>query len=87
MVEVVYLLCAIMSVVCAYLLFRGYQDGKTRLLLWSSLCFGFLAITNITLVVDLVIFPQLDFSGVIWRNLTGAIAGCLLLFGLIWEVT
>lgn len=85
--QIVYLLCALTSTVCAWMLFRGYRDSHSRLLLWSSLCFGFLALNNITLVMDLVIFPEIDFSAPLLRNLMGASAGSLLLFGLIWEVT
>ncbi len=87
MVQTVYLLCAFTSVLCAFLLFKGYRVGRSSLLLWSSLCFAFLALNNITLVLDLVIFPELDFAGVLWRNLMGSIAGFLLVFGLVWELT
>ena len=40
---IVYVLCFLTSVACAWLLGRSYQRGRTRLLLWSSVCFGFLA--------------------------------------------
>lgn len=87
MAETVYLLCALMSVACAFMLLRGHFASRSQLLLWSGLCFGFLAMNNIVLVVDLVILPELDFHGGLWRSLLGAIAGSLLLFGLIWELT
>ncbi|MEK6555568.1 MAG: DUF5985 family protein [Bdellovibrionota bacterium] len=87
MAEYVYIGCAIMSIGCAVLLFRGYLDARSQLLLWSSLCFGFLAFNNVILFFDLVIFPQTDFEGVIWRNLMSSVAGSLLLFGLVWELT
>ena len=32
----VYALCALTSLVCAWLLLRAYQRQRTRLLLWSS---------------------------------------------------
>lgn len=85
--QVVYLLCALMSVVCAAMLWRGYLKTRTHLLLWSSLCFGFLALNNINLFIDLVLLPDVDISGVFWRNLLASIAGMLLIFGLVWEVT
>jgi len=87
MAQAVYLLCALTSVLCSVLLFRSYKDCKLKLLLWTGLCFGFLALTNIILVVDVVILPHVDFYGAAWRNLTGAIAGCLILFGLVWEMS
>lgn len=87
MAESVYVLCALMSFACAFLLLRAHSVSGSRLLLWSGLCFGFLALNNIVLVVDLVILPEIDFQGSIWRNGIGAVAGSLLLFGLIWELT
>ena len=87
MVETVYILCALMSIACAGFLLRGYLDTRSQLLLWSSICFGFLALNNIILFFDLVIFTQIDFEGVLWRNSMSAIAGSTLLFGLIWEWT
>ncbi len=83
----VYILCGAFSVVCALMLFRRYLANHSNLLLWSSLCFLFLSFNNVFLVFDMVLFPEVDFNGSLWRNLLGAIAGSLLLFGLIWEVT
>jgi len=85
--EVVYALCALFSVICATLLFRGYQSQKARLLLWSSLAFAMLALNNLVLFVDLVIYPEMDFNGPLIRSVAGATGGVLLLFGLIWEGT
>jgi hypothetical protein len=87
MAEIVYALCAILSSACAYLLFKGYQESKSKLLMWSCLSFCFLALNNVILFVDVVLLPTIDFGGVSWRTIAGAIAGSLLLFGLIWETT
>lgn len=87
MAEIVYALCALLSMACFVLLFRAYRKGRTRLLLWTSLCFLLLALNNSILFVDNIILPDVDFGGAFLRNLTGAIAGALLLFGLLWEVT
>lgn len=87
MAETVYLLCALMSVACAYLLLRGHHSTGSRLLLWAGLCFGLLAVNNIVLIVDVIILPEIDFQGTVWRNGIGAVGGSLLLFGLIWELT
>ena len=47
MAETVYILCALTSVFCAVLLMRSYRRQRTRLLLWSTLCFAGLAINKI----------------------------------------
>ena len=84
MAEAVYLLCAATSVACAVLLLRGYRRQRTRLLLWSSLCFALLAINNSLLFVDLIIVPEaVDLS--IVRSVTALAGISVLLFGLIWE--
>jgi hypothetical protein len=82
--EVVYILCALTSILCAALLLRGYRATRTRLLFWASLCFVCLAINNVILYFDLVILPpQFD---LFWYRNAAAMAGMLLLvFGLVWE--
>jgi hypothetical protein len=88
MAEIVYLLSALMSVACALMLWRGFRSNTgNRLLLWSSACFGLLALNCIFLFVDMVIFPNLNMQGPILRQFMGAGAGSILLFGLIWELT
>jgi hypothetical protein len=87
MAEVVYILCALTSALCAVLLVRRYWTTGTKLLLWTSLSFIGLALNNSILLVDTIVLPHVDFLGVFWRNLLGACAGTLLLLGLIWEVT
>lgn len=87
MAELVYFLCAIMSTGCAIMLFRGFKKARSRLLLWSCLSFCFLALNNVILFTDVVLLPSIDFGGVLLRGFTAAIAGSLLLFGLIWEIT
>jgi hypothetical protein len=84
MAEAVYVLCAITCVLCTALLLRSYRTTRTRLLLWTSLCFGALAANNVLLVVDLVVLPAtVDLS--VLRSATAAVAGLILVFGLIWE--
>jgi len=87
MAEVVYFACAFASLACAILLYRGYKRTPTHLLLWSGLCFCFLAANNMILFVDLVVFPEFDINGQLWRNVLSAGAGSVLLFGLVWEFT
>ncbi len=84
MAEAVYLLCAITSIVCAVMLFRGYRSHRTALLFWSSLCFIGLALNNILTFLDLVIVPTaLDLS--LLRSAVAVASMILLIYGLIWE--
>jgi hypothetical protein len=79
----VYILNSVTFSACAVLLLRGYVRGKQRLLLWSGLCFAGLAVSNVLVFVDLVIFPDVDLY--VWRLGTAAVAMLLLMYGLIWE--
>lgn len=80
---VVYGLCLITSVVCAVLLVRSYLRTRSRLLLWSALCFVLLAVNNLAVVADMVIFPNIDFT---WaRQMAALSAVSVLIYGFIWE--
>jgi hypothetical protein len=79
----VYLLGAFTSLLCAFLLLKGYVRGRKRLLLWSGLCFAGLAISNALVFLDLVILPQTDLF--LFRLAATAISMLLLLYGLIWD--
>jgi hypothetical protein len=82
--KVIYVLCTLTSVTCAWLLFRSYIRNRYRLLFWSGLCFSALSVNNILLVLDKTIFlTTADLST--WRLIAALIALLLLLFGLIWE--
>ena len=83
MAEAVYLLCALTSIACAVLLVRGYRRSRSRLLLWSSLCFVGLAANNSILVVDRIIVPDVDLSA--WRLLPAVIGVGVLVYGLVAE--
>lgn len=84
MPELVYVLCALTSVLCAGLLLRSYFSNKSRLLLWSTLCFVGLAINNVLLFIDLVLTgPDLDLR--FFRSGSALVAMALLTIGLVWE--
>ena len=83
MAEAVYLLCALVSVVCAVMLLNGYRANRTTLLFWSSLCFVGLAVNNVLLFVDLVITPDVDLS--LLRSYVALAAIMALVCGLVWE--
>jgi hypothetical protein len=80
---IIYALCALTSIVCAWLLLRGYARTRFRLLLWSGLCFAGLAMNNILLFIDLRVLPETDLSLV--RTLPALLGVGLLLYGLLWE--
>lgn len=79
----VYLLCFATSAACAALLARSYFRTRTRMLMWSALCFVFLACNNFLVILDLLVFPASDFRAA--RLLTSLIAVGVLLFGFIWD--
>ena len=80
----VYLLCMATSLLGLILLARGYARSRMRLLLWSALCFVFLAINNLLLFVDVVVFP-VEVDLLPYRQLTSLLGVGVLLYGFIWE--
>jgi hypothetical protein len=80
---IVYLLCALTAAVCAALLLQSYARSRYRLLLWSGLCFGGLTLNNLLLVLDKIVFPNVDMS--LWRSGVALLAMCILLYGLVWD--
>ena len=84
MAPLIYALCALTSITCAVLLWRGWRTSGFRLLFWSALCFVALSINNVLLVFDRVIFP-VEVNLFTWRLVAALAAVLLLLFGLIWE--
>ena len=82
---VVYLLCLLTSAACAWLLGRSYRRNGTRLLLWSSVCFGFLAANNLVLVLDLVVWPN-DLDLRLLRLVLALAAVSSLIWGFVLQV-
>jgi hypothetical protein len=83
---VVYVLCFLTSSASAWLHGRSYRRNGTGLLLWSSNCFIFLALNNLLLVLDLVVWPSPELDLRLPRLLLALAACCSLLFGFIWKV-
>jgi hypothetical protein len=79
----VYLLCFLAATLCAAMLGRSFHRTRNGMLFWSTLCFSMLALNNLLLVLDLVVFPQLDLA--ILRGLISFAAISTLLFGFIWN--
>jgi len=82
---IVYVLCFLTSAACAWLLGRAYARNGTRLLLWSGVCFAFLAANNLALVLDLVVWPN-DVDLRVIRLLLALAATVSLIWGFVWEV-
>ena len=83
MAPYVYIFGTLVTLACGVLLINAYRRARMRLLLWSGICFLGLAVSNLLVFLDLVVFPQVDLYR--WRLLTAAIAMLILLYGLIWE--
>lgn len=81
---VVYFLCFLSSATCAYLLVTAFLRRAEKLLLWSAICFCFLAVNNLLVFVDIILLPGVDLTP--WRSLTALIAITTLLYGFIWEI-
>ncbi|HYE52705.1 MAG TPA: DUF5985 family protein [Azospirillaceae bacterium] len=79
----VYLLCILTSVICMVLLIRGYLQNRTRLLLWSALCFTGLAVNNLLLFLDQIVLPDVELRP--FRTLTALMSVGVLIVGFIWE--
>lgn len=79
----VYLLCLLASALCATLLTRAWLRSRSRLLLWTALSFGLLALNNLFLVADMIVFADVN----LWapRQLSAMAAIGVLLYGFIWE--
>jgi hypothetical protein len=79
----VYILCFLTSAACAFLLARNYRRTQARLLLWSALCFLFLAANNLAVILDLLVLPGIDFAMLrLGLSLTAVL---VLLFGFVWD--
>jgi len=81
---IVYLLCFGTSAACAWLLMRSYRRSGARLLLWSGLCFVFLAANNLVVVLDLLVLTTWDMR--LFRQALALAGVSTLLFGFIWRL-
>jgi len=65
------------------LLLRAYFRSRYRLLLWGGLCFFGLTLNNALLVVDKLVFPDINLFT--WRLLAGLAGMLVLLYGIIFD--
>jgi hypothetical protein len=78
--DIVYVLCALTSALCAALLFRAWRNTHSRLTFWGSLCFTGLALNNLLLIIDI----RTDLVDLAWIRLIPALGGVgLFLYGLV----
>lgn len=82
MAAAIYFLCALTCLACFGLLLRSWRASRSRLLLWSALCFAGLTLGNVILVLDRL-YVTVDLST--FRLAVALVSLLLLLFGLIWE--
>jgi hypothetical protein len=75
---------AIVAALCAGLLLRAYVDVRKRLLLWSSLCFAGLALSNVLVFIDLEVVPQ-QVDLYLYRLVIAAVAMLTLIGALVWD--
>jgi hypothetical protein len=83
MATAIYTLDALTALLCTALLLRAYLRGRYRLLLWSSICFAGLTLTNILLVIDKIALPTIDLTP--WRTAIALVSMAILLYGMIWD--
>ncbi len=83
MAETIYVLCALTSFACAWVLLQRYRTSRHRLLFWSGLCFVGMTINNLLLVFDKLVFPELDLLPL--RHGSALLAVMMLLYGLIYD--
>lgn len=79
MVKLIFLLCALTSFACTWMLLRAYLRSRARLLMWSALCFAGLTANNVLLVLDRLVFTGMDLST--WRLVLALLAVLLLVTG------
>jgi hypothetical protein len=84
MAHLVYILCALISALCTYLLWKRYRLSRNSLLFWSAVCFFGFFVSNIMLVLNNIIFPDINLR---LLRLSPILLGLLaLIYGLIFKV-
>jgi hypothetical protein len=81
----IYILCALTSLACAWLLLGSYRRTRHRLLFWSGWSFVAMTVNNLFLVLDKLVFPGPEIDLLPARLWAALISMLLLLYGLIYE--
>jgi len=82
---ILYLTAVLTCFACTVLLGRSYRHTGVRLLLWGTLCFVALTISNVLLFFDLIVFPGADVDLRLSRLGATLVGLMFLLYGFIWE--
>ena len=80
---VIYGLCMLTALMCAWLLLQAYHKTRYRLLFWCSLFFSIAAVNNVFLVVDKLMVLEMDLT--VYRYAVALVGLFVLLPGLILE--
>jgi hypothetical protein len=79
--SLIYLLCALTAFACFGLLLRAWRTNRAPLLFWSALCFAGLTVSNVLLVVDKLVLPDVDLTPL--RSVVTLASLLLLIVGLV----
>jgi hypothetical protein len=79
----IYGICMLTALMCAWLLLQAYQKTRYRLLFWCGLFFSVAALNNVLVVVNKVVFPEVDLT--IYGYAVALLGLSILLPGLILE--
>jgi cytochrome bd-type quinol oxidase subunit 2 len=83
MSSIIYGACALVAFLCASLLLVAYRRKHYRLLLWTGLCFVGFTLNNALLVVDKVVYSDVDLT--IYRSSIALLSVMVLVYGLVWD--
>ena len=83
MAELIYGLCTLLSLAIAAMLWRQHRRAPTRMIYWTALCFSGLALSNLLLVLDKFVIPEVDLR--VLRHSVSLLSIGMLLFGLVYE--
>jgi hypothetical protein len=81
----VYILCALTSLGSAVLLWRAVGKPGNGLLFWSGVCFLGMAINNVLMYIDSVLFPTFYMYEL--PNIVALVSIIILSLALIWHST
>lgn len=81
----VYLLGAAISVASGLLLLRAAAKQGGGLLLWSSVCFFGMAVNNVLMYLNFVVFVSVDLD--VWPHVASLVSVVILNLALIWHAT
>jgi hypothetical protein len=80
---VIYSLCMLTALLCAWLLLQAYIKSRYRLLFWCSVFFSIAALHNVLLVVDKIVITDADLT--VYRYAIALLGLMVLLPALILE--